>query len=880
MKKYLALGLSLLGFMALEAQFPAMAPGKGQAAPNLGHIYGKVVDSADKPVADATVLLLQSKYDSVTKKRKDVLYKGVSTKSTGEFSFEELPLFGGLKLKISATGFKSYSQAVAFQIQMPAAAAAPNSGGADPMKAVGNMLNGLDKDLGNIKLAPDVKQLDAVTVTATKSTLKLELDKKVYNVEKDIVNAGGTAMDVMKNVPSVNVDIDGNVTLRNATPQIYIDGRPTTLTLDQIPADAIESVEVITNPSSKYDASGGGAGILNIVLKKNKKTGYNGNARAGVDSHGAMNAGANFNLRQDKFNFSVAGFYNQNKGETAGSTVRENIADTPTTVNQTNFDKNNGGFMFGSIGVDYFMTNRTTISLTGIKVHGLMDPTQMLNIYTDSLYPGKTTSAYSDRSTRSNRQFNADGLQFGIKHLFPREGQTWTADVNYFAGHNANNSLYVTNYYADGPGSTVNGIQQQQVDGSGNNKFITAQTDYVHPFSSKTKLETGLRINSQHVVNNQNNYLDSTGNNDFYLVPSASTNYTNTNNVYAGYVSVTSSIRNFGYQVGLRAESSNYTGELTNVKQQFGNSYPISLFPSAFLSQKLGGKQELQLSYTRRINRPNFFQLIPYTDYTDSLNITRGNPNLVPEFTNTIELSYSKSMKGNNTLLASVYYKQTTNLITRYLDTSTSALTGQPDIVNTWENANSSYTIGAELTTVLNITRWWDVTTNVNVYNSQINTDNLSGQSQPALWSWFGKLNTNLRLPGKIKLQVTGFYQSKSNLPVNTNSGQMGPPGFGASQSASQGYILAFWDVDAALSRSFLKNDAATVSVSMSDIFRSRWSRQYSESPYFVQNYDRLRDPQLVRVNFTWRFGKMDVSLFKRKNLSSSGTQDAMQGMQ
>jgi len=262
------------------------------------------------------------------------------------------------------------------------------------------------------------------------------------------------------------------------------------------------------------------------------------------------------------------------------------------------------------------------------------------------------------------------------------------------------------------------------------------------------------------------------------------------------------------------------------------------------------------------------------------LNITRGNPNLVPEFTNTIELSYSKSMKGNNTLLASVYYKQTTNLITRYLDTSTSALTGQPDIVNTWENANSSYTIGAELTTVMNITRWWDLTTNINVYNSQINTDNLSGQSQPALWSWFGKLNTNLRLPAKIKLQVTGFYQSKSNLPVNTNSGQMGPPGFGASQSASQGYILAFWDVDAALSRSFLKNDAATLSVSMSDIFRSRWSRQYSESPYFVQNYDRLRDPQLVRVNFTWRFGKMDVSLFKRKNLSSSGSQDAMQGMQ
>ena len=153
-------------------------------------------------------------------------------------------------------------------------------------------MNSFDKDLGNIKLTEDVKQLQTVTVTASKPTLKMDIDKKTYNVEKDIANAGGTAQDVMKNVPSVNVDIDGNVTLRNAAPLIYVDGRPTTLTLDQIPADAIESVEVITNPSAKYDASGGGAGILNIILKKNKKTGYNGNLRAGVDKYGAINGGA------------------------------------------------------------------------------------------------------------------------------------------------------------------------------------------------------------------------------------------------------------------------------------------------------------------------------------------------------------------------------------------------------------------------------------------------------------------------------------------------------------------------------------------------------------------------------------------------------------
>jgi ferric enterobactin receptor len=882
MKRILLIMLTALGSLTIRAQFPAMA-GKGQSAPNLGHIYGKLVDSGGRPISDATVLLMQNKYDSVSKKRKDVLMKGISTKSNGEFSFEELPMFGTLKLKISATGYKNYEQSVAFQMRMPAggAAAKPSSDPAQAMNAMSNMVNGFDRDLGNIKMVTDVKQLDAVTVTASKPTLRMDLDKKVYNVEKDVVNAGGTALDVMKNVPSVNVDIDGNVTMRNATPQIYIDGRPTTLTLDQIPADAIESVEVITNPSAKYDASGGGAGILNIVLKKNRKTGYNGNLRTGVDSHGGINAGGNFNLRQNKFNFTGAGFYNQNHSITNGTNDQSNSLNVPTSIDESIYNKNKGAFVFGSIGFDYFVTNRTTLSLTGIKVHGMFSPTETDNIYT-SVYPPDTSAVtnYSLKNTTSSREFNASGLQFGFKHLFPTEGETLTLDLNYFAGINSNSSYYATNYYEDGPGSQADGLRQQKLDGNGSNKFLTIQTDYVKPFSAKTKLEAGLRMNSQHLLNNQYNYLDTLGNNDYYLVPSASTNYVNSNYVYAAYVSFSSAIKNFGYQAGLRGESSSYTGELTNVKETYSNQYPISLFPSLFLNQKLKNKQEFQLSYTRRINRPNFFQLIPYTDYTDTLNITRGNPNLIPEFTNSLELSYSKTLKGNNTILASVYYKQTNHLITRFQDSAINPITGNTDIINTYENANFSKTIGAELTSVTTITKWWDLTANLNLYNSVINTENLGQASQGALWSWFGKLNSNFKMPAKFKLQITGIYQSKSNLPVNTNSGQMGPPGGGAPQSAAQGYIAAFWAVDAAVSRSFLKNDAATISLSMGDIFRTRWSRQHSENAFFEQDYDRLRDPQLLRLNFTWRFGKMDVSLFKRKNLNSSGSQDAMQGMQ
>ena len=880
MKNLLLMMGFLAGVFSLKAQFPGGGGGKG--VPNMGHIYGKLIDSTGHPIAEATVILLRNKYDSVSKKSKQVLLKGLATGAKGEFSFEDLPIFGSLKLKISATGFKPVEQNVVFQVKMPAGGAPkPGADPAQTINAMSSTINGFDKDLGNIKLTLDVSQLQSVTVSASKATLKMDIDKKVYNVEKDLVNAGGTAMDVMKNVPSVNVDIDGNLTLRNSPPLLYIDGRPTTLTLDQIPADAIESVEVITNPSAKYDASGGGAGIVNIVLKKNRKTGYNGNVRSGVDSHGGINGGINFNLRQDKFNFTANGFYNQNHSVTDGNVNRYNVADTPTSIYQTMVNKNKGAFAFGSLGLDYFVTNRTTFSLTGIHVHGQFNPNQLLDVTNNFYFPGGTETDYSQRTVNTDREFNANGLQFAFKHLFPKEGENITADLNYFAGMNDNNALTVTNYLEGQPGSPSSGVEQQMVNGSGKNKFLTIQTDYVHPFDAKTKLETGLRLNTQHLVSNTNTFYDTTGKDNFYPVTAASTNYNNTNNVYAAYVSFTSAIKDFGYQVGLRAESSNYTGELINEKMNFSNSYPISLFPSLFLSQKLKNKQELQISYTRRINRPNFFQLIPFTDYSDSLNITRGNPNLLPEFTNSFEFSYLKTLKGNNTFLASLYYKRTNQLITRFVDTFTNAISGRPDLVNTWVNANYSQTVGAEFTAVNTITKWFDVTTNINVYNSYINVTNVQTQSQPALWSWFGKINANFKLPWKLKMQVTGFYQSKSDLPVNSGGNQGGGPGGGqVITSASQGYIAAFWDVDAALSKSFLKNDAASISFSVSDIFRTRWSDQFAESQYFTQQYNRIRDPQLLKLNFTYRFGKMDVSLFKRKNMNTSGSQDAIQGMQ
>jgi outer membrane receptor protein involved in Fe transport len=671
------------------------------------------------------------------------------------------------------------------------------------------------------------------------------------------------------------VDIDGNVKLRNATPQIYIDGRPTTLTLDQIPADAIQSVEVITNPSAKYDASGGNAGILNIILKKNKKTGYNGNLMAGVDTRGGFNTGGNFAVRQGKVNLTAAVMINDRRSLTKGHTEQLYHYDTlgikDVHTLQNTETKNNGAFMFGRLGLDYFVTNRTTLSLAGIRVHGEFKPTTTSDIATDSIFNDQTLRYIGDRTSYGNRTFNATGVQTGVVHNFAKDGEQLTADGNFFSGKNNSTQTYLNNSY-DLDGNFLGSSTQQQL-ADGTNQFLTIQSDYTNPLTKNTKLEAGARAQINKIENNNQTYY--INGSEASKVPGTEIAYHNTNNVYAAYATITSSIKNFGYEVGLRAERSNYTGVL-NDTGMFTHNYPISLFPSVFLSYKLKNRQELQANFSRRINRPNFFQLIPYTDRSDSLHITRGNPDLVPEFTNSFEVSYSKTYGKNNSFLASLYYKHTSDLITSYQKLEYNPVLDRVENIYTYENANSAYSYGAELTSVNYVTKWWDFNLNVNLYKSKINTENLTSFQQDALLSWFTKWNNNIKLPHNFTIQLSANYQSKTNLPVNTGGQQFGPPQ--SAQSASQGYILPFWTADIAIKKTFFKNQAGAVTLSMNDIFRTGANEQISFAQNFYQDYYRLNNPQLVRLNFSYRFGKMDVSLFKRQNKNQGqGMQDASQ---
>jgi outer membrane receptor protein involved in Fe transport len=858
----------------------------GQAA-NLGHFYGKVVDAkTSKGMDGVSIQLVQSKFDTVSKTRKDTVIAGMITGRKGDFSLENLPLFGNFRIRVTAIGYDNYEQKVAFDFK--------GVKGGDMQQA----LNAVDKDLGNIKLVVGAKTLAEVTVTASKPLIQLGVDRKIYNVEKDISAQGGSGLDVMKNVPSVAVDIDGNVTLRNSTPTIFVDGLPTTLTLDQIPADAIQSVEIITNPGAKYDASGGTSGILNIVLKKNRKTGYNGSVRAGIDERGKYNLGGDLNIKQGKVNVFGSINYNQRKNITSpDQTTRSTFFTEPfNNLTQSDYNVSNGHFLFGRFGMDYLLDNRNTISASGTLVHGVFTPYINSDIFVDTLNPSGTTSSYTRRMSNSSAVFDNKGGMLSYKHTFPKEGEELTANMNYSKGKNSNDNFITSDIY-NVKGGPLSSVYQQQQNGSGTNEYITAQADFTRPISEKSKVEAGARIAARN--NSSISDLGFIGpGGQLVPLPLESSDYTYKDRVYAAYASYSNAISNFNYQLGLRAESSKYNGvsnfsttDTTTSVGDFSNKYPISLFPSVFLSQKLSGDQDLTLNYTRRIDRPSFFQLFPFTDYSDSSNISRGNPNLKPQFTNSFELAYQKNFANNNTLIASVYYKITTDLITRTAVTSVNPYTNDSILVNTFINAKSGYVGGFEVISRNTITNWWDITSNINIFTSKINTVPDTSQNQGtitnvgATYSWFGKVNNSFRITKKLSLQITGDYTSKTVLSpggsAGTSSNTSGR-GFGSTVSGSaQGYTKPSGGMDAAVKYEFLKNKAASFTLGISDIFRSRVSDVYTMSPgQFNQEVYRKRDPQFVRLQFNYRFGKFDTNLFKRKNVKGDqeNIQGAMQG--
>ena len=838
---------------------------------SIGHFYGRIVDAnTKKGIEGVSVQLVQSRTDTATKKTTEIPIAGMITGKNGDFSLENLPVIGNFRLKITAIGYKPSEQKVDFGSRFV-------QGGLIQSGNMQQIMAAADKDLGNIKLEPDAQTLEQVTVSADKPLIQLSLDKKIFNVEKEISASGGTGLDVMKHIPAIAVDIDGNISIRNSRPLIFVDGLPTTLTLDQIPGDEIEHVEIITNPGAKYDASSGASAILNIVLKKNRKAGYNGNLRGGIDNHGQVNLGGDANLKQGKVNLFVSANYSERKSISTGVTTRYTFLAPPDdSLRQYDNSVNWGNFIFARGGLDYFLDNRNTVSASGVLVYSHFNPNQNSNLYLDTLYPSCTATSYTNRLANTDGHFYNQGAMVSFKHNFPKSGEALTVNANYSNGRNESSDLVssFTHDMKDGPISYT--YTQLQTNSTGN-EFSTAQVDFTNPISEKSTFEFGVRAAIRN-ENSVNEYQSIQAGGILVPLPLLSSQYLYRDGVFASYLTYSNTIKDFSYQLGLRAESSNYTGNTSYAVQEpggvlndtvgnFSNRLPIGLFPSVFFRQKMGKSQNLQLSYSRRIDRPSFFQLFPFTDYSDSLNLTRGNPNLKPQFTNSLELSYQINYAGNNSFIASLYYKYQTDLITLFVIQGVNPYTNSPVFINTYINANSGYIGGLELIGRNSLTKWWDVTSNVNIYSSMINAANSTMQTAGQLYSFFVKVNNSIRLPRQFTLQVSGDYTSKTVLPPGGSSSMGGTRNFGGTVSGyAQGYSKPTGGMDVSLRYEFLKNRAMSVTLTGSDLLGTRRSNIYTQSYYFIQESLRRRDPQFFRIQFNYRFGKLDASLLKRGN--------------
>jgi outer membrane receptor protein involved in Fe transport len=817
-------------------------------------IYGKVTDiQTNKGMEAASVQLFAQIPATATTGEKDSLIAAMLTKPNGDFNFDNVPAFKKIHLVVSAIGHEQYNSVIPFA-----------DSSADFSTAV------FQKDIGNIVMARESQRLEGVTIVASKPALQMGIDKKIFDVDKSLTSKGGTAVDVMKNIPSVSVDVDGNVEMRNASPTIFIDGRPTILTLDQIPSDNIDRIELITNPSAKYDASSTG-GIINIILKKNKRRGMNGLVSVTVGTPESFSSNANLNLRQGKFNFFLSGNYNTSNNESTGKSFRQNKRDGITENYFNQYSTNNRKREFTSVrfGVDYFMDNRNTITLSQGFVRGRFGNNE--DQEQQYLNSGKSLERYGNRASDGDFGFNRNNTQVFYTHKFPKEGKELNASVNMNYGDVKDNSSILNTFYLT-DGTLYETPNKVRNNGANDNNQVTAKIDFTNPLGEDKKLEAGLRS----YVNNYSSYFISFSvANGTETKLSLSNNYKYTEMVQAAYFTYTGKLGSIGYQAGLRGECSKFDGTLIDSAKKFGYEYPSeikniwdALFPSVYLSKKTSETEEIQLNYSRRVRRPNFWQLNPFIDINDPLNIQQGNPALKPEFRNSFEFNYSKNFENGSNFLGVVYYRNTQGDITRYSDTLTAGQYSQlhnaavdPNaILNTFINSTSNNRVGLELTLQEKFNKNFDITPSFNLAYSKVNTGNDISLSNEG-FKWSTKLTANYKLQSKNE---SSFF-NKVGFQLNTE--------YESPRVLPQGKRLEQFTADFAMKKDIF-NNKGSLTFSVNDIFNTRRYGVIYDTETFYQESYRSHGPTSFRLTFSYKFGNADFSLFKSNQNNRNGNNE------
>ncbi len=822
--KFIVACIILMSSIVVKAQKPAMTKDAGLP---IGRLYGKVTDASSKqPLAYATVMVIR-----LLKNGQDSLIEGALTIENGDFNISGLPM-GSFTVKVQYIGNKDLIKQV--KISAP---------------------NNIEQDLGDLAMVVDAQVLNTVEITAEKVSTMISLEKRVFNVDKNITSTGGTAEDILKNVPSVTVDMDGNAKLRDKGTTVYVDGKPSLMSLNQIPADQIESVEVISNPSAKYEAATTG-GILNIVMKKNRKPGYNGFVSAGIGTQGRYNGATNMNANEGKWNISASYSFNTANIPTPAYLNRTNrLADGTITdyfnQNSTNTMKNT--FHTGRLSVDYSLNNRNLLSLSGTINKGIFK----VGVEQDYQYlsASRATTSYGIRNTLTNNQFLRNNIEGQWKKTFAKKDKSLVVLANYAWGNGSNIGNWNTAGY-DSEGKLLSGYPELvDISGSNKNNQGVFQIDYVNPINDSTKIEMGVRSfwsgRDQYYFFSPYDYNAGR----YVLDVQFSQNNRITESINAAYITYSGRLKyKINYQAGLRFEQSamNGTTRLEGTTD-FGYSYPKgnttdllrSLFPALYISKKINPETEIGLNFSRKIQRPNFRQLMPGIQSADKQNITIGNPNLQPEFINLAELNFNKIF-GQHNWLSTIYFSNETNTLKPLIRPSA---TDPSILVTTFVNGKNEITYGMDNTLKMAFGKNLDLMFNANVFKFNVRVDTFTNTG----WAANGKASLSYRLPASYSVQLNGGYEGNRPIPQGNRQG------------------IAFMDF--AVKKSFF-NNAANVTFSVIDIFNSRKDINIYTQPTYIQESMRRRETRYFKVTVQIPFGKADASLFKKSNKRPEG-QDA-----
>lgn len=711
-------------------------------------------------------------------------------------------------------------------------------------------------------MAEDAKQLNEVTVTGQRATMKLEVDRKSFDVGQLISNAGQSASDVLDNVPSIEVDNDGNVSLRgNSSVEVWINGKASGLTSDnraqilqQLPAESIERVEVIDNPSAKFSAEGS-AGIINIVLKKDRKAGYYGSVQAGGDTRGGANTSFNIN-----YNSRLIDTYLNIGYRHRANTGHMESQQTSNTYNQTydSDSKQRGNNLFTRAGVTLHATTKDDFSLSGMLMHGGGNS----HSYTPYMYTAVANGLNDYQLDRLNRSRTGMDMRYGefnYRHSFTDKhfidftanlsswkmnGDNWYQDSTVIA--NVDDVTYSYQY------------RPQHI----NNHRKELKLEYENQVTKNFKVEAGYNGNFSRENTPQESYID----NSSFDGTNASEDklffnrFIYKQDLHAFYTTLSYKFGALSLMGGLRGEywrvnTESYTWEQEHDaslrEQPFKKDY-FQLFPSVFMSWQMTETQQLQLNYTRRLRRPWGGQLNSFRDTRDATTVSFGNPYLTPEFSNSFSLNYLKQW-NDHSLLVSAYYRPTTDVIQRI------SYKNQEDglFYQTSMNVAKSLSTGLEMTVKNKLWRILDLTTSANAYYYRLNgfSYDIDGQTVTGNsdhnFTWNARMTASLMLPYDISIQTTGRYTAR--------------------QVITQGYRKANYSIDFGARKNFF-NKLFTLSVNCRDLLDSRRFETFTSGTNFTRHQINRRGGRRVSMTLTWNFGNMKQK--KRPNKSQGSEND------